>query len=319
MKKPEASIIISCHNEEQMLPHSIEAVGQQAEALPNQELIVVVNGSTDGSAEIARNADIDMPIRVIETEIAGKKHAMNLGMAAARSHFIVFNDADSIMPRDAVFHAIDALETDRTRLVGAPRRPLRPSGTESYEHDFSSAFYLMNYARRAARPDQKTVQGWFMALNRARLEGELEFPKGASPDDTWLSAFVGNRFGLESIHYQAHLPGEYIAPTDDQDMLAQVARHSLSRRLVRHEHPDISGYFNQVEDHYEQTMSKDEFDKRWREEVVKLGVDFDSWIDEYTAFQDQVGAVADSTFETLVDMDGTWDRIESSKSPNPNS
>ncbi len=314
MRKPEASIIIACHNEEQMLPYSIEAVGQQAESVPNQELIIVVNGSTDASAEIARNSEIDMPVHVIETATPGKKHAMNLGMAAARSDFIVFNDADSIMPRDAVFHAINALETDKTRLVGAPRKPLRPSGEGFYEHDFASAFYLMNYARRTARPDQKTVQGWFMALNKTRLAEELEFPQGASPDDTWLSAFVGSRFGTEAIHYQANLPGEYISPTNEQDMLAQIARHSLCRRLVRHEHPNISDYFNQVEEYYAQTMTDAEFNKRWREETLKLGVDFDSWIDEYNTFKSRIGNVADGMFDTLVNMNGTWERIESSKS-----
>ncbi len=315
MTQPEVSIIVSCHNEAAMLPHSMRTVEQQAESLPNQEVIVVVNGSTDNSADIARGYDMTTPVRVIEVNAPGKKNAMNIGMAVARSDFLVFADADSLMPNDIVFNAINSLETDSTRLVGAPRMPLYPEGIEFDEFEFSSAFYRMNYARRMARPDQKTVQGWFMAFNRRRLNQELIFPQGASPDDTWLSAYIGSRHGIESISYLSAFPGEYIPPMNEDDMLAQAARHSLCRRLVRLEHPEVGQYFDQVEQYNDETVPPHVFMERWRQEVSRMGLDFDKWSGKYDLFTERVKEHADELFSTLISMNGIWKRIESTKAP----
>ncbi len=85
------SVIIPAHNEQGFLEAAIRSVRQQP---VKAEVIVVENGSTDGTAEIAqRLAD-----GVAQTEAAlGYSRARNLGAALAHGEILVFLDADSRM------------------------------------------------------------------------------------------------------------------------------------------------------------------------------------------------------------------------------
>ncbi|WP_187829353.1 glycosyltransferase [Labrys sp. KNU-23] len=89
---PGVAIIIPCYNASQSLMQTLEsAIGQPGLT----ELIVVDDGSTDGSAEIARRylpAD-----RVIEGPNRGVSAARNRGIAETRSEWLLFLDADDLL------------------------------------------------------------------------------------------------------------------------------------------------------------------------------------------------------------------------------
>ena len=89
---PKFSVILPVHNRADVLPRAIESViGQE---LGDFELVVVDDGSTDGSAEVAELFG-DERIRLIRLDRnRGGNVARNEGIRAARAPLIAFLDSD---------------------------------------------------------------------------------------------------------------------------------------------------------------------------------------------------------------------------------
>jgi glycosyltransferase involved in cell wall biosynthesis len=89
--EPSVSVVIPAHNAERTLGAVVTSL--QAQAPAPDEIIVVDDGSVDGTAEIAR----ELGATVIRTERRGYAGgARNRGWDAARADVVVFLDADAI-------------------------------------------------------------------------------------------------------------------------------------------------------------------------------------------------------------------------------
>jgi len=90
---PLVSVVMPSHNSEPTLAESIRSVLQQT--LADLELIVVDDGSGDGSLRIAqRCANQDPRIVVVPQANAGASAARNTGIRRARGRLLAFLDAD---------------------------------------------------------------------------------------------------------------------------------------------------------------------------------------------------------------------------------
>ena len=88
---PQVSVVIPCLNEAGTLPACIEKSFELLRILQMPgEIIVVDNGSTDGSAEIARS----LGANVIPSAARGYGAALLAGCRAARGRYLVVGDAD---------------------------------------------------------------------------------------------------------------------------------------------------------------------------------------------------------------------------------
>lgn len=101
---PRVSVVIPVFNTARFLADAIASVLAQGEE--NLEIIVVDDGSTDGSAAVAER--FGNPVRVIRQANAGAAAARNRGIAAARANYLAFLDADDLYSPDKF-----ALQTDR--------------------------------------------------------------------------------------------------------------------------------------------------------------------------------------------------------------
>lgn len=89
---PKVSVILPVHNRADVLPRAIESV--LAQVFGDFELIVVDDGSTDGSAVVAKSFG-DPRIRIIELgKNRGGNVARNEGIRAAHAPLIAFLDSD---------------------------------------------------------------------------------------------------------------------------------------------------------------------------------------------------------------------------------
>jgi hypothetical protein len=89
-----------------LLPAIESVLGQSWQDL---ELIVVNDGSTDGSTEIL-SAVRDRRLRVINQENAGESAARNTGLQHCQGEYIMWNDADDISLPHRAATLVDALE-----------------------------------------------------------------------------------------------------------------------------------------------------------------------------------------------------------------
>jgi len=101
------SVIIPNFNYEKTLGACLRAAF--AQSYPPFEVIVVDDGSTDRSVEIARS----FPCRLIESPVnRGASAARNLGAAASRGDILFFLDSDVALAPDALANAVDILAAD---------------------------------------------------------------------------------------------------------------------------------------------------------------------------------------------------------------
>ena len=93
MHSPKVSVIIPVYNTAPYLHEALSSITRQT--LQELEIIIVNDGSTDGSGEIIREvAETDGRIKVFEQENQGQSVARNVGLEQATGEYIYFMDSD---------------------------------------------------------------------------------------------------------------------------------------------------------------------------------------------------------------------------------
>lgn len=88
------SIIIPTYNAARFLKETINSVLIQT--YTSIELIIVIDGATDNSEEIARNYESDSRVMVISKPNTGVSDTRNVGFKASKGDYIAFLDADDV-------------------------------------------------------------------------------------------------------------------------------------------------------------------------------------------------------------------------------
>ena len=98
---PSVSVIIAAYNEAKVVNRTIATLLDSD--YPALDILVVDDGSKDGTAGVVREAYGDHPrVRVISKPNGGKASALNLGIKECRGEIIVALDADTVFDRETV-------------------------------------------------------------------------------------------------------------------------------------------------------------------------------------------------------------------------
>lgn len=104
-----AAIIIAIYNVKSYLMKGIESSVHQTEK--DIEVILVDDGSTDGSAELCDHyAVLDSRVKVIHKRNGGLASARNAGAEAATADYVMFLDGDDYLREDAVECCLKAMQ-----------------------------------------------------------------------------------------------------------------------------------------------------------------------------------------------------------------
>ena len=107
------TVIVPAYNERECIADTIRSLVRGTHPV---EVIVVDDGSTDGTADVAES--LGLPgVRVIRKPNGGKPSALNTGIAAARCDLIVMMDGDTVFTRDTVQRLIQPFGDPRVGAV----------------------------------------------------------------------------------------------------------------------------------------------------------------------------------------------------------
>jgi len=154
---PPVSILIPAYNEAEVIGHAIESLLQLD--YPTYEVIVVDDGSTDDTLEVARRWEgkaSGVEVRVLTKRNGGKASALNAGIARSKYPFVMCMDADSWVDPGSLKAATPHF---RDASVGAVAGNVKVANRENLLTRLQALEYIegLNMPRRA--------QGFIAAVN----------------------------------------------------------------------------------------------------------------------------------------------------------
>ncbi|MER7768751.1 bifunctional polysaccharide deacetylase/glycosyltransferase family 2 protein [Kitasatospora sp. NPDC096140] len=118
------SVIVPAYNESAGIEAALRSLLASDHPL---EVIVVDDGSTDGTADLVESLNLPYT-RVIRQENAGKPAALNTGIAAARAELLVMVDGDTVFEPDAVRHLVQPFADPSVGAVSGNAKVINRGG-----------------------------------------------------------------------------------------------------------------------------------------------------------------------------------------------
>jgi glycosyltransferase involved in cell wall biosynthesis len=204
------SVIIPAHNEASVIGRALDAlVGELA--TEEFDVIVVSNGSGDGTAEVARAtmARHNYPVTVLNLDEASKTNALRAGSRQARCDTQIFLDADVVLPGGTARTLAQGLQVPGPR-VAAPRLHVDVSRSSPLVRRYYRTWTSMPYVQ------ESLIGSGVFAINSQGLDRVGAFPDVLN-DDGW----VHRQFSQEE---RITAPGEFTV------FSPRTARALISRR-----------------------------------------------------------------------------------------
>ena len=238
------SVVIPAHNAERYLQRAVSSV--RAQTLAAAELVVVNDGSTDGTAAVIADAGGN---RVLETSFGHGGLARNAGVEEASGRWIAFLDADDFWEPDHLERSLGLLEAAPGQVgtinhfvaesVDGQRqeRGTLPPPFAEPAWGLSDGDYLDHYA----------AAGWFPGMTAAVVDRQRFLEVGGFSADMprrhdlemWLRLVRGRTWAWDSKPtsvYQKNTPGSISSARAEPEMYAFRA---WEKQLDRWDDPRI--------------------------------------------------------------------------------
>jgi GT2 family glycosyltransferase len=233
------SVVICTHNGAQTLRECLEAA--LALHYPDFEVIVVCDGCTDDSAQIASQYEV---VRVIETPHLGLAAARNAGMEAATGEIVAYIDDDAIADPDWLTHLAASFASGPFAAVGGPN--VLPPESSWIAECVANAPGGPTHVLVSDR-DAEHVPGCNMAIRKGALErvGGFDPQFRAAGDDVdvcWRLLDTGERIGFSPgavvLHHRRATVRSY---------LRQQRGYGQAEALLERKHPEKYSAVGHVE------------------------------------------------------------------------
>lgn len=242
---PLVSVVIPTRNRAHFLPASVRSALDQT--IQDIEVLVIDNGSTDGTAEVISSlASNDSRVIALTCATPGPAPTRNLGLAHARGLWVAFLDDDDLWAPDALSSLLDSTSAETQSIAGRAVSFSSETGSVSADEilaapasfavrpwpacPFKSPVTLVDLLWRARIPTDAAV---FRASVLRELGGFDESYQVAEDYELWLrlawrrEIVVRNRNVLLCRHHRVQL-------TARQAELSRQTRTVVERFLVAH-------------------------------------------------------------------------------------
>ena len=167
------SVVIPTHNRRAVLmSQTLPALFSQNMPANEYELIVVIDGSTDGTAQALRELQPPCSLRIIEQPNRGPSAARNNGVRAAQSDLLFFVD-DDIVCEPHLFQQHVAAHAASEHLVAYGPITNAPGAPPSILKNANDLWYQNYCAKLNSQDDSKPYENNFLISNSSMVRSTL--------------------------------------------------------------------------------------------------------------------------------------------------
>lgn len=142
---PSVAIIVPCWNEERTIAATTESLLALDYPADKLEIILVNDGSTDGTANAMARFSNNPQVKIIHKENGGKYTALNAGIVATKAEIVGCLDADSFVEPDALREIIPSFTDNNVAATTAAMSVHRPKNLLQH---MQNAEYIFGIAIR---------------------------------------------------------------------------------------------------------------------------------------------------------------------------
>jgi CDP-glycerol glycerophosphotransferase len=195
---PRISVVVPIYNVEAYLGECLDSIARQT--VRELEVVMVDDGSTDGSAALARAfAARDARFRLLAQPNGGLGSARNTGTAAATGEFLSFVDSDDVLPEGALERLLGALERTGSDFATGNVLRLTTEGTrQAYfvSRTFTRTRLKTHVTRQRALIADRTA--WNKLWRRSFWDAQgYRFPEGVVNED--IPVVIPAHFSARSV------------------------------------------------------------------------------------------------------------------------
>jgi dolichol-phosphate hexosyltransferase len=192
-KDQKITVVIPCLNEEQ----GIEQVLRRIPAFVD-EVIVVDNGSTDRTSDVARA----LGAVVIREDVRGYGRSYKRGFSNAKGDIIVTLDGDHSYPPDAISYLIEAFLHLNIDFLNASRFPVRDRRAMSFKHKFGNFVLSLTMSLLYFRWVRDSQSGMWVFRRSILAEMKLLSDSMAFSEEIKIEALKSSRVRFAEIPVQ---------------------------------------------------------------------------------------------------------------------
>jgi glycosyltransferase involved in cell wall biosynthesis len=268
---PRVSVIIPTHNRLDVLPQVLRALEEQRSA-PDFEIVVVDDGSSDGTGEWLAQHRFRRPLQVIRQANRGPAAARNAGVAAARAPRLAFLGDDTVPSQGWLKEHWQARER-----IGEPSTTAVIGYTSWHPRVRSTPFleYINEYGLQFGYaliedPDRVPFNFFYtsnLSLSREALEAEpfdLGFPYPAW-EDIEVSYRLWKNRGLRLV-YEPRAEVLHDHPTDLRRFMSRQEKVGYCAVVFFRRHPELGPFLGIGPDGPPPVPPR--FRQRWRERLA---------------------------------------------------
>ena len=237
------SVVMATYNRRKLLPRTIESIINQ-DLNPNCfELVIVVDGSTDGTTEYLKSLRTEFAIRIIEQHNQGLSVALNRGISSSRGDIVLLVDDDLVLhPSNLRIH-VEAHSSNEPLVVHGPVYVARES-VDSVATD---------WIREGVNEEIRRWEGGWTWPDDANIDPNYSAPRVALLDSggydenfKWRqNCEFGVRLvkmGLRIVYEPKAIAHHVYSKTTQEFLDVQVRSWGAEEILLLQKHPELRPY-----------------------------------------------------------------------------
>jgi glycosyltransferase involved in cell wall biosynthesis len=249
MRDLRASVVIPCYNNARVLSLALKALLRQTVPLHDYEIIVVDDGSTDGTRDLLVSIAEKGYVHYIRQENQGAAAARNRGASEAKAEILVFLDSDVIADQNLLAAHLRGHGAYRQALLVGRTRSLAAHDLDSFYRTMGDEIFAWDLG------DEETPIAFQQVLSRNLSIRRQAFLESGGFDESFpRSGFEDIEFAYRvldqnlEIVYIPDASGVHHHTGTLAEVGQQMYNYQGSAALAIKKHPELKGQFPHLQD-----------------------------------------------------------------------